>query len=612
VERMYSRELIDDILKQADIVSIISSYITVTKKGRSFVALCPFHDDKHPSLNISKEKQIFKCFSCGAGGNAITFVEKYEKISFEEAVRKVADLIGYHDPRLRQEAYRPHVDSSLMPLHSCIDDLEKYYQYGLTIQEGAKAVDYLASRHISSDQISKYGLGYSPIDGKKTIEYLKAKNHSLKTIEDIGISLARSEGMSDSNAGRLIFPLTDPNGQVVGFSARRLADDGSTKYVNSPETKIFQKGKLIYNYHNAKQTARHDGYIYVLEGFMDVMALDKAGIPSAVALMGTNLSGNQIEMLRRLNCEVRVCLDGDAPGQEAMMKITSQLNRAGINFRLVSNPGDLRDPDDILQEAGPEALKESMNRLVDAFDFQVNYYTNVKKLDTPEDKKKVMMYFIPYLRNMPAGLDRDNYLVKLSNATGYEIKAIREQINQSSPAETSAEEATYADEIDFERLHPEKRLYKRLMMAEREILYYMMESQDAVKYFETTVDSFYTPIYNDIANYIVDYIDKRKVPVDVSGLLADIAESADNADELASSVTQIAGERDHPPFSQKALQDCAIAIRQEKDRLHDMDTTEKAIQGKSEHEKAMLITDYTKRRHERLKSRSKKKDDEGH
>lgn len=605
---MYDRDLIDAILKSADIVTVISAYIPVIKKGRSFLAVCPFHDDKNPSLNISKEKQIFKCFACGTGGNAITFVEKYEKISFEEAVRKVADIVGFHDERLTKQAYHAYVNPSLTPLYDCINDLEKYYQYALTIEEGKVASDYLAGRNIDGGEIVKYGLGYAPKDGQSTVKFLQAKGHSLKSIESIGIALAKLQGTSDNNAGRLVFPLADEDGQIVGFSARRLADDGSTKYVNSPETPIFHKGNVLYNYHNAKQTARHDGYIYVLEGFMDVMALGKAGINSAIALMGTSLSNEQILLLRRLNCEVRLCLDGDAPGQVGMMKMITQLNRAAISFRLVSNPGDLRDPDDILQESGPEALKTSMSHLVDAFDFQIDYYTNVKKLDSPEEKKKVMTYFLPFLRNVPAGLDRDNYIVKLSKATGYEGKAIRDAINQADPDDLTQEETTYIDEVEFERLHPEKRVLKRLIKAEREVLYYMLGNVDAVKYFETSIDSFYYPLYNEIANYVVDYVEKRQSPVEVSSLLGDIANSgAENADELESKVSEIATDSYHPPFQKKILDDCSLAIHEEKDRLHDEKATESALSGKSEEEKALIIQEYARRRAERLKSKAKKK-----
>lgn len=383
----YSPELIAALLAQTDIVDVIKAYIPVTKKGRNYMALCPFHDDKHPSLSISPERQIFKCFVCGTAGNAITFVSKYEKISYNEAVRKVADIVGFHDERLLKEAFVPKKDPTIEPLYNCINDLQKFYEYDLNIPEGKIAKDYLAKRNIDDAQVKKYKIGYSLSDGRKTIEFLLAHGHSLKSIEDIGIALA-SANAKDANAGRLIFPLCDPNGQVVGFSARKLSEEQNPKYVNSPETPIFHKGKILYNYHNVKGSARHDGYVYVLEGFMDVMALDKAGISSAVALMGTALSADQIALLRKLNCEIRLCLDGDNAGQIGMMKIITQLNSAGLPYRLVSNPKDLRDPDDILQESGPEALKEAMSHLVDAMDFQINYYLNVKKLETRKNAVK--------------------------------------------------------------------------------------------------------------------------------------------------------------------------------------------------------------------------------
>jgi DNA primase len=248
-----------------------------------------------------------------------------------------------------------------------------------------------------------------------------------------------------------------------------------------------------------------------------------------------------------------------------------------------------------------------MNHLVDAFDFQVDYYTNVKKLDSPEEKKKVMMYFIPFLRNVPAGIDRDNYIVKLSKATGYEIRAIREQINLAVPEETTGEETTYIDQIEFERLHPEKIVLKRLVKAEREALFYMLEDMGAVKYFEDHIDNFYYPLYQDIANYVVDYVEKRKEPVDVKSLLGDIASSGvDNADELEAKISEIVEDSYHPPYSEKTIGDCALAIKEEKDRAYDRESTEKALEGKSEAEKTKIIQAYSKRQAERLRARSKK------
>lgn len=211
------------------------------KKGRGYVALCPFHDDKDPSLSISKERQIFKCFVCNTGGNAIGFVQKYLGISYQDAIRRVAEIVGFNDERLEKEKDEIKIDKIKQPLFDTINDLQSLYQYCLNTSDGKNAQEYLQKRNIDKNQIKKYGIGYAFDDGAKTIEYLQKKGHTLDKIKDIGIVSANSN--SDANAGRLIFPLKDKNGQVVGFSARKMdsKDTESPKYVNSPDTKIFKK-----------------------------------------------------------------------------------------------------------------------------------------------------------------------------------------------------------------------------------------------------------------------------------------------------------------------------------------------------------------------------------
>lgn len=604
------RPIVDDILSKTDIVAVISSYIPVTKKGRNFVAVCPFHDDHHPSMQISQEKQIFKCFSCGASGNAISFVERYEKISFMAALFKVAEIMGISDPRLRKEDFTPRIDERTASLYACINDLERYYQYGLSTPEAEKARDYLAKRGITQNDIQKYGIGYSLLDGAKTVEYLRQRKHSVKSIEDIGIASASAKGMSDNNAGRLVFPLRNANGQVVGFSARRLQDDGSPKYVNSPETPIFKKGKVLYNYDLARQTAKRAGYIYLLEGFMDVMALGRAGIENAIALMGTSLTSEQIAMLRQLSVEIRICLDGDAPGQEGMMKIISQLNKALLPFRLVSNPGDLRDPDDIYQEEGKEALVQKMNNLVDPFSFQVDYYTNVRKLVTPEERLKVMHYFIPQLRNIPSGLERENTIIKLAKATGYEEEAIRKEINKAEPGQKTEEEIEYGEEVEATALHPERRFRKRLFKAERETLYYMLTHPEAIEFFKKNIDNFMTKNYNEIANYIIDYSRSRSDVVSLPLLVSDIEsnEEEENKDGLIATLNEVAEDRYHPEFSLEALKTCASAIEEEKSRAAEDMLIKTDLEGKDVAEQAALLKEYAKKKRSRLKKSSTKKE----
>ena len=577
---MYNQDLVEAVLKHADIVQVISAYIPVEKKGRNYVALCPFLDDKNPSMQISTEKQIFKCFVCGTGGNAISFVEKYEKIPFAAALRKVAQICNYNDPRLVEDAPKAPINPALTKLYDCINDLQNYYRYALSIPEGEEARQYLLGRDLDAATQEKYGIGYAPKDGQLTVKFLQAKGHSLKSIDDIGIALARGETTSDHNAGRVIFPLRDAKGQVVGFSARRIKDDGTSKYVNSPETQLFHKGNVLYNYHNVVDSARRDGYCYVLEGFMDVMALDKAGIPNAVALMGTALTPQQVQMLKRLRCEIRMCLDGDGPGQAAMMKAASLLAKSGVRCRFVDYQGDLRDPDDIIRQDGAEALKAKMERLIEPIDFQLAYYTHSRKLETAEERKKVLMAFLPYLRERPAGIEFEDMLVKIADATGYQAEAIRELVRQNPKTESIDDGVTLEiPRVDQTSGPGLARMLSRLENAERALLHYMLLSREAIDYFEKHVETFSSAsLYRTISEFLLEFRQDHEGDPDLSLLIASIEGSGiDDADKLSDQVSQIATDTTLPPFNDKALSDCATIIAEEAKLMGERLQTKRAI-----------------------------------
>lgn len=600
--------MIEAVLKNADIVTVISSYLNVITKGRYTLAICPFHDDKHPSLNISREKQIYKCFSCGEGGNAISFVQNYEHVSFEEALRKVAEISNFHDPRLESERTYVAVDPEKEPLYKAISDLDKYYRYALNTPEGQNARDYLAKRHIPSSQIEKFGIGYAPRDGKNTILVLQAKKHSLKSIEDIGVARAQLNDSKDGNAGRLIFPLTDPQGRVVGFSARKLTEEEGPKYVNSPETRIFHKGETLYNYARASKTCRHDGYVYLLEGFMDVMALDRIGIGSAVALCGTSLTKEQIGLLRKMRCEIRVCLDGDDPGQIGMMKILGLLQKANLPCRFVSNPGDLRDPDDILQESGETALKEAMSHLVDASDFALNFYLNTKKLDTVEDREKVLKHFLPYCASLAPGIEKENYIAKLAKATRFEPEAVRAML----PSASSLEKEEAGNDAGRWKIGPrgkrsggpETRLYR----AERTILYYMLRHSEAITYFEDRLGDFYYPINNTLANYIIDYASTHGGRVEEAQLLGAVqGEGGEEAKSLEESLLSLYGEEEKskPPFSSGLLDACGKAIDQEKEKMRVNEEAKKAFANTDVEERKRFLSALADQRRKNWNSKKK-------
>ncbi len=589
----FNGSIAEDVLKHADIVKVIGSYLTLVKQGKNYKAVCPFHDDTNPSLTISPEKQFFKCFVCGTGGNAITFVQKYEHISFPEAVKKVADICDYHPEGLEKYSKPVKVDERKQELLKCLYDLNLYYQFAINTPEGKEGLDYLESRKLDNSYRSKYKLGYAPKDGKATIEFLLKKGHSIKTIEDTGIARMVSVGnYRDMNEGRVTFPICDIDGNVIGFSARRLVNDDSAKYMNTPETYLFHKTNNLYNIHIAKDAAKIKGYIYVCEGFMDVYALSKIGIDAAVAIMGTALTSEHIQILRSLNVEIRLCLDGDLPGQSAMMKICRNLSRSGINYRVVDNQGSDRDPDEILNEDGKVALEEYLNKLVGPTDFALNYYLRSNPLKTNEEKKTLIKEFLPILAKINSQIELDNYLRKLEKITGFDVESIRDVVKKARMNVGSGESFNKAV---FQNFHPEREALQKLVTAERELLYQMSQSKAAVDFYEQKIGGFYDDVYRAIANYMVEYAETHE-NMDLNGVMVLVEENnLSNKDEILDDLTSLVSETHPKNCSEQLLENLLDTINDEKSRITNEDILAESLEGKSEIEKARIIAEFRRR-----------------
>lgn len=597
--------LIRDVLNHADIVKIISSYINVTKKGRNYWAICPFHDDTNPSMSISPERKMFRCWVCGTSGSAITFVQKYEHISFPEALKKVADLSDYHDPRLDGVVKTKPVDAKKAPLLKCLSDLTLYYEYALNTEEGKEGLKYFENRHLDEAIRSKYKLGYAFKDGKATCNFLQSKGHSFKVMEDVGVAVLSGDNYVDKNHGRVIFPICDADGNVIGYSARRIGDGPEAKYVNSPETYLFHKSNILYNYHIAKEKAKLAGYIYVCEGFMDVFALGKIGIDSAVAIMGTALTKEHIAMLRALGVEVRLCLDGDLPGQTAMMSASKVLAESGINVRIVDNQNSSKDPDEILNQDGEEKLRSYLNNLIGRIDFALNYFKNSNPLKTMDQKKSLVKSFIPILLGIKSQLELDSYLRKLAAVTGFDAEAIRDLLNKARNSRDfeNPEEA-------IATFHPERKALRRLELAERELLYQMLQSPEAVAFYEEKVGTFYDEIYRQVANYIVDYA-KINDTISVFEVITSLEMSEiDNKAEMINELVEMSYEDTHnTQCSPELLENLLTSIEEEKEKIFEKDTLEQSLAGKDQLEKARIMAEYNRRKMKKLNVKSEK--DEG-
>ena len=594
----FDSKIAEDVLKHADIVKIVNSYLNLVKAGKNYKAVCPFHDDTNPSLVVSPDKQLFKCFVCGTGGNAITFVQKYEHISFGEAVKKVAELSDYHPEGLESFAKPRKVDARKEELLKCLHDLNLYYQFALNTPEGKEGLDYFENRHLEVSIRNKYKLGYAPKDGKATIEFLQKKGHSIKTIEDTGVAKMLSVGnYRDMNEGRVTFPICDIDGNVIGFSARRLLDDDSPKYMNTPETYVFHKTNNLYNIHIAKDACKLKGYIYICEGFMDVYALGKIGVDAAVATMGTALTQEHIQLLKSFNVEVRLCLDGDLPGQMAMMKISRMLQKAGVNFRVVDNQGSDKDPDEILNEDGRAALEEYISKLVNQNDFVLNYYLRSNPLKTNEEKRTLIKEYLPILLDINNELELDNYLRKLAKITGYEVESIRSFVYKARREKANGtSNSLERQKAAFQNFHPEREALQKLVMAEREFLYQMSQNKSAVAYYEANIHGFYDDLYRTLANYMIEYAETHE-EMDVNGLIV-LIESSDvsNKEALLEDLTSLVSETHPDKCSEQLLDNLLDTIDEEKRRITDEDILQESLEGKSELEQARIIAEFRRRK----------------
>ncbi len=610
-------QIANDILKQVNIVDIISSFIKVTKKGRNYVALCPFHADTNPSMMISPEKQIFKCFVCQTGGDAITFVKKYKNCSYFEAVKIVAQIAGIHDERL--ENYRTsnsNISDETRKIYNCLSEINKLYEiYLYNTEEGRDgALNYLHNRGLNDEIIHKFKIGYSINDGEKTTKTLLNNGFSLKTIERTGIGNIYGEKIKDNNAGRVIFSITNNDGQVVGFSARESSNDKNVaKYVNSPEVEggVFHKSNILYNYYNAKDSARREKFIYVVEGFMDAIALDRIGINNVVALMGTVLTQEHIKLLRYLNVEIRLCLDNDNPGQDAMIKIAKQLRNSDIKYVFVSNEQVVngKDSDEILKNSGPDGLKKYLNTLISEGEFILNYYSKKLNMNSLEDKKTILNMFIPFLAKLKNPLDLELYCNKLSQISGFSLEIIKSQINSYINKISEENDGVSLESLNFKK---KDKAITRLELSERQIVRYMLENKDAVEQYNLKLGYLINDDYRQIAilleEYLNEFKDKDYSTSNIINYINCYKEDLTN-DEKEKIINKISAisldEYMIPPYTVQTFDDCIYVINDEKDWQRSNEVYQQTSFGKSDIEKINQAAALLEKRKELIKKKEK-------
>ena len=415
-----TEEVINDIRNSADIAQVIGHYIPLVKKGKGYSALCPFHDDHDPSLSISEDKQIYKCFVCGNGGNVFTFVSNYKKIPFPQAVAEVAAIIG----KPIEIDTAPKKVSKYQNYYDLLNAMIAYCSYLLNASKlGEEARNYLEERGLEKEVSEYFNVGLNP-DGDRIYEYLK--NHGFKDEDMIktGICRMRDSGMADVFYNRIIFPIHDRDGNPIAFTARDYKGLSDSKYINSSDNIIYTKGDNLYNYHRAKDAARKAGYVLVTEGVMDVIAYHRVDRDNVVATLGTACTKNQIELLRSLSRRIVLSYDGDRAGQAANLKIGEMLLNSGFEVAVVDNRTEL-DPDEIIKQYGRNALRDLEGRQISYIDFAFSFYRKQYNLDNYEDRKKMTVRMSSLIEKLPDQYDRDNYFNEL-----FELTKIRKRVSQ--------------------------------------------------------------------------------------------------------------------------------------------------------------------------------------
>lgn len=408
-----TQEVIDDIRNSASISEVIGHYIPLTKKGKNYVANCPFHNDHDPSLKISEDKQIYRCFACGNGGNVFTFVMNYKKVSFVEAVKEVGDIIGKH---IEIDETKRKAD----PNQRYYDVLKSYLEetnYLLTAtRAGEKALTYLKDRGLDENIIERFNIGYNP-DDNFMYKYLNQKGFKDEDIVTVGLSRFTNQGLSDIFYDRIIFPIYDRYGNPIALSARIIEKrDDVGKYINTAETKIYIKGDNLFNYHLARDYCKKLDTTIIVEGQMDVIALYRAEINNVVAPLGTALTKNQINLLKSLGNNVTLFYDGDRAGKAANIKNGQLLLDNGFNVEVVENNTGL-DPDEIINKGSRHALKDLVSKRISYLDYAINYYREQFNLDNYNDRKKFHQLISKMIDGLNDEYDKQNYYNVLYDLT---------------------------------------------------------------------------------------------------------------------------------------------------------------------------------------------------
>ena len=423
----YSDEIIEEVRSKNDIVDVISGYVKLKKQGSSYFGLCPFHSEKSPSFSVSRDKQMYYCFGCGAGGNVFTFIMEYENYSFVEALKFLAQRAGVELP---QEEYskeakeRADTRSALLEMNKLA---AKYYYAQLKTEGGRQAREYLQNRQLSQETITAFGLGYSSKYSDDLFRYLKMKGYSEEMIIKAGlVNVDEKHGVYDKFWNRVMFPIMDVNNRVIGFGGRVMGD-AKPKYLNSPETKIFDKSRNLYGLNMARSSRKKN--LIICEGYMDVISMHQAGFNNAVASLGTALTSQQASLLKRYTDEVLIIYDSDEAGVKAALRAIPMLKTAGLSTKVI-NLRPYKDPDEFIKNMGKEAFQERLDHGMNSFMFELKALEGQYDMEDPQGRTDFFKETAKRLLRFEDEIERSSYIKTIAGTYQVEPEELRKMVNR--------------------------------------------------------------------------------------------------------------------------------------------------------------------------------------
>ena len=490
---MNNQDIINEVRRKNDIVDVIGEKIPLEKRGKNYFGVCPFHDDTNPSMSVSREKQIYTCFSCHATGNVFTFLMNYEHKEFNQVLSELANRVGITLNGFKTKK----ISTKYEEWYKIYDLANKYYQNNLLTKEGEGAREYLKNRSIDDETVKEFEIGYSLRNRDDLTKLLTAKGHSIDLLNKIGLS---NEDHDIYNS-RLMFPLHDLNGKVIGFSGRIITSGKQNKYLNTKETELFKKGKLLYHYHIAREEARVKKSVIIMEGFMDIIRASTVGIKNTVATMGTALTHDHIKEIKRLSNNIILCFDGDEAGVKATIASGELFKSEGIEVKVISLPGE-DDPDTYILKNGRDAFEALINNAIYYSDFKIKNLSRNRNFASSEEKANYIHDVLEEASKINDPIRTEIILKDLAKKfeIGYNTleKSFKELVNTKEIKEEVITTPKAIQPKNKDKYHK----------ASLNIIYYMLNKQDIIDMVESEHLVFPTEALRALESEIVYFYHK--------------------------------------------------------------------------------------------------------